>query len=268
MAKNRLLFFGLILVLGVSLLTISCAFIIVPYPQARAPWSSRLFYDRTFPLESGGRVEFLAEASEVSLEIKGQEKEELRLTASQSLPFSARGAIVLGPGRSQPRIETEIRESSLLIRVEERKETGFPIKVDLQVPRKVELNPIRIINGEVIVRDLFGSLVVHLEGGKLKINNFSGSVDASVETGDIEAEILDLREEDELNLRTMEGNILLSLESQAEATIEAKAVDGHIASDFPSGPETGNHLVFRLGEGKARIFLTTLHGDIRIKRIE
>lgn len=257
-----------LLVCGAFLLSGSCALVIVPYPQAGTSRSGQVFYDRTFTLEPGGRVNFLAEIQEVSLEIKGQEKEELQVIASQSLPFSPRGIIIFGGRRDLPRVETETRDSSIYIRTRKGKETIFPVKIEMRVPRKVELNQVRINEGNIFVHDLFGLLVIRAEKAMLRIINFSGSVDASVEAGDIEAEVLDLRGEDVVDLRTTEGDIELSLEPHAEATIQAMVSDGRIISDFPSDSEPESQLDLRLGGGKARIKLRALKGNIRLKKIE
>lgn len=266
MGLNQFRFF--LLVAAAFLFSGSCAIVIMPYPQAGASWSGQVFYDRTFPLKPGDRVDFLAEVREVLLEIKGQEKEELRVIASQGFPFSTRGAVVFGRRRGLPRLEVETRDSSIYIRVEEGKEAIFPVKVELRVPRKVELKQIRINDGDIFVHDLYGTLVIRAEKASLRINNFSGSVDASLAAGDIEAEVLDLREEDEVNLQTREGDIELWLEPQAQATIQARAAEGRITSDFPTESEPGSELDFRLGEGKAMVSLSAVKGNIRLKKIE
>lgn len=266
MHPKQLSFF--LLVGGALLLLGSCALVIVPYPQAGTSWSGQVFYDRTFTLEPGGRVNFLAEVQEISLEIKGQEKEELRIIASQSLPFSPRGTIIFGGRRDLPRVETETRDSSIYIWTRKGKETIFPVKIEMRVPRKVELNQVSINDGDIFVHDLFGLLVIRAERAMLRIINFSGSVDASVEAGGIEAEVLDLREEDVVDLRTTEGDIELSLEPQAEATIQATVSDGRIISDFPPESEPGSQLDLRLGDGKAKVKLRALKGNIRLKKIE
>ncbi|MGQ9470107.1 MAG: hypothetical protein ACUVR0_00230 [Candidatus Aminicenantales bacterium] len=265
MRLNHFSFF--LLVGGAFLLAGSCALVIVPSHQAGTSWSGQVFYDRTFALEPGGRVDFLAEVQEVSLEIKGQKKEELRVIASRSLPFSPRGTIILGGRRDLPRVETETRGSSIYIQTRKGKETIFPVKIEMRVPKKVELNQVRINDGDIFVHDLFGLLVVRAERAMLRIINFSGSVDASVEAGNIVAEVLDLRGEDEVDLRATEGDIELSLEPDAEATIQATVSDGRIISDFPCDSEPGSQLDLRLGGGKARIKLRALKGNIRLKKI-
>jgi len=246
----------------------ACAFIIVPYSPPGSSWPQQIIYDRTFPLTSGGQVELSLEGLEAEVEIAGGVKEEVRITASQSGPFYRRGIVIAGSRRDSPRFEVEPSESRLKVKVAAKKETIFPVRLELRVPRQVELRPIYLEKGNIFIRDLFGLVAVNLGRGNLKVSNFSGSLSAMLDKGQIEAEVLDLREEDEINLMSGEGNISLLLEPQVSACLEAEAPEGRISSDFPLDQSQSNQVTATLGEGKAKIVLTALKGNIELKKNE
>jgi len=246
----------------------SCAFIIVPYSPPGSSWPQQIIYDRTFPLTSGGQVDLAVEGLEAEVEIAGADKEEVRIIASQSLPFYRRGIVIAGSRQDSPRVEVEPLESRLKVKVTAKRQTIFPVRLELRVPRRVELTPIFLESGNIFVRDLFGLVSVNLGTGNLKVSNFSGSLLALLDKGQIEAEVLDLREEDEINLMSGEGNISLLLEPQVSARLEAEAPEGQISSDFPLDQSQSNQVSATLGAGKAKIVLTALKGDIKLKKNE
>jgi len=256
---------------GIILLLIvfsSCAIVFMPYYSAGGDWPARVFFDHRYKLPSGGSLDLLIEEVEAVIEIVGQKEEEVHIVASQSLPFYRRGVMMGGLSRSFPRIEVENQESALKIRVEGRKQTLFPINISLTVPRNVNLKRINLKEGSVTIRDLFGQARIDPERGNLKIKNFSGSLEASVMKGNLEAEVLDLRENDDIKLLTEEGDITLFLEPEASAQIEAQALRGRLTFEFPYEERDENCLVTTLKEGGAKIFLRSMKGDIKLRKIE
>ncbi|MCX7974546.1 MAG: hypothetical protein N3B16_08600 [Candidatus Aminicenantes bacterium] len=257
-----------ILILLFLIFFVSCAVVFVPYAPSGSGWPSQVFFDHRNKFPFGGTIDLSIGELETEIEISGHKKEEVWVVASQSLPFY-RPPMVLSSRRSLfPQIKVNQKVDILEIRVEERKPTIFPIKVDLSVPQNVKLESINLKTGKIFIHDLFGLIRVNLEKGDLKINNFSGSIEASVMKGQIEVEILDLKNEDEVRLMTEEGKITLFLEPEASAKIEAHALHGQISCEFPLQKPIENPLIVSLNEGKAILFLRTLNGDIEIKKIK
>jgi hypothetical protein len=94
-------------------------------------------------------------------------------------------------------------------------------------------------------------------------------VDIALGSGSVEAELLDIRPEDEVRIKTEQGDIMLYLEPGVEAQVEADAPDGEVSSDFDlKQPLPAKTVSVRLGEGKASILLSALHGVIKIKKVE
>jgi len=245
----------------------ACAIVISPYYSGGGNWPAQIFFDHRYKLPSAGSLALHIEEVEAEIEIVGQKEEEAHIVASQSLPFYRQGMMMGGLSRSFPRIKVETGESALEIRVEGRKQTLFPVKILLTVPENINLERINLKEGNITIRDLFGRARIELERGNLKIQNFSGSIEASVMRGNLEAEVLDLRENDDISLLAEEGDITLFLEPEASAHIEAQALRGRLTFEFPHEGTADNYLVTTLKEGGAKIFLRSMKGDIKVKKI-
>ncbi|MEW5901506.1 MAG: hypothetical protein AB1715_08615, partial [Acidobacteriota bacterium] len=101
------------------------------------------------------------------------------------------------------------------------------------------------------------------------VRNFSGSLDIQTGRGRVEAEVLDLRSQDEIHIRLEEGDIVLFLQPGVGAELEAEAPEGGISSEIELGQTLPAAKVsVQLGEGKTVIDLTALRGDIRIRKVE
>lgn len=258
-----------IIVASLSLIYLaSCALVFVPYYPGGGDWPGQVFFDHRYQFSSGGKIDLEVEEIEVELEIMGQKEDEVRLVASQSLPFYRRGMMTSGLRRSSPQVKVETLEEALKIRIEGRKQTVFPVRIMMNVPRKINLDQINLKEGKVTIRDLFGSARINLERGNLKINNFSGSIEASVGKGNIEAEVLDLRDNDEITLMTEEGDLTLFLEPEAGAKIQAETLEGRLNFDFPFEETSDKYVVTTLNEGKAVIILRSMKGNINVRKIK
>jgi hypothetical protein len=99
----------------------------------------------------------------------------------------------------------------------------------------------------------------------LKVENYSGSLKAQVWRGRIEAEVLDLRSEDEVQLTARAGDLTLYLEKGVSAKIEAEA-SAWVTSEFDLGTAPpANKVSAVLGSGGAILTLKALNGRIALK---
>ncbi len=101
---------------------VSCALVFVPYYPGGGDWPGQVFFDHRYKLSSGGTIDLKIEEIEVEIEITGQKEDEVRLVASQSLPFYRRGMMTTGLRRSAPQVKVETLESALKIGLEGRKQ--------------------------------------------------------------------------------------------------------------------------------------------------
>jgi len=142
------------------------------------------------------------------------------------------------------------------------------IHYEISVPESIKLKDIRIGKGSLTVGDVYGEMAVSIDVGDLIVENYSGLLDAQLGLGSVEAEVLDLRNEDRVKVTVREGDIDLSLEKQVGAMLEAATAAGEIASDFDlKAARPLSKVAAQLGSGQALITLKTLKGNIRLKKI-
>jgi hypothetical protein len=244
--------------LGLSVIFVfsaSCVIAVVDnqeYGRFRPP---KEFHENV-PLAAGGTISLENWGGDIL--ISGWEKDEVDIRADEisSRPFGRRIQFI-NKRDLEPRVRVEQEDDLIRIRTDEsaRDEEMTRVNYTLSVPHSVNLKEILNRNGDIHITDLYGRVFIDLQEGDVSIENFSGTMDASVSRGSVVAEILDFRDEDEVKILVREGDITLSLESGAEAWIEASAPRGDVDSDFDLKSHKGT-----------RISLTALDGDIRIKK--
>ncbi|MBN2264877.1 MAG: hypothetical protein JW775_03595 [Candidatus Aminicenantes bacterium] len=169
--------------------------------------------------------------------------------------------------------DVEIRETGagLLVRTPTFEGLGQPpdVTYEVRVPESVNLAGIRISEGDLAVSDCYGGLEASVDEGNLLVRNYSGPVRATIGIGDADVEILDLRDRDEIVISTRRGDIVLRLERDAGAIVEANAPRGEIASDFDLGRRLpASSVKGWIGQGGPMVILTASDGRIQIVRTQ
>jgi len=238
----------------------ACVIAVVDYPYSEGRWMPKSSFTRTLTLKPGGAVSL--ENARGNIEIEGWDEEKVEISAEGKRGYPPSRRLYVSTWR-QPDLEIRIKTTPDSISIETdptiQKDDTRLVNYVLRVPQSIRLQSIRNRSGDIRVADLYGGIDVDLEEGTVRIENFSGSVDVRLGNGDVEAEVLDLRPEDEVQITTERGDIRLYLEPQADIRLEASAPRGSILSDFDLGKEEEP-------AQKTRLSLTALNGDIRIKK--
>ncbi|NOR15515.1 MAG: hypothetical protein GQ544_07415 [Candidatus Aminicenantes bacterium] len=232
----------------------ACYFEIPGYPPSGVYYSPSGFR-RAVDFPSGGTLSL--RSFDGYIEISGWEAERVELFAE----------------KKNPALEIEFDKSGetleISARCPDKEGKGCVTEFYLDVPQDINLRDIIGRDGDVLIRDLYGNVAIQVRKGSVQVDNFSGSLVATVSEGTIEARILDLREKDEVKLLTEKGDIILYLESDLTGEIKGFAPKGQISSEFGSDdPESEQEFAVKLGEGGTRLSLTALDGDIRIRVIK
>ncbi|MDH7512198.1 MAG: DUF4097 family beta strand repeat-containing protein [Clostridiales bacterium] len=251
--------FFLCSLLGVVLLA-ACVIAVIDYPYDEGRFVPKSSFRRTIAFERGGTISL--ENARGNIEIKGWDEERIEISAVERRSTVPARRFYVSTWR-QSDLSIRVKESPGIISIEtdptiQKDETRL-VNFTLFVPQSVRLQGIRNRRGDIRVADVYGSVDVDLEEGTVRIENFSGSVDVRLRRGDVEAELLDLRPEDDVRIATERGDIRLYLEPQAAIRLEASAPRGRIISDFDLGKEEES-------AQETRLLLEALNGDIRIKK--
>lgn len=244
-----------------SLFLLGSCLIVVEGPRGEGGrWLPGASFEKTFPMKPGEEVSL--ENGRGDIEVVGWDEEKLQVRAEERRETLPSGRVRFHSWtRGELDIEVQSSAGRISIRTPTRvqEDEGRSVDYDLRVPRSVHLRPLLYRRGHIQIADIYGSVAVEGEEGDVIIENFSGSLDIRLGQGDVEAEVLDIRPEDEIHIATEKGHIRLYLEPQARIQLEASAPNGSIVSDFDLNPQ--------LEPGtSARVSLHALSGDIWIKK--
>jgi hypothetical protein len=223
-------------------------------------------YHKTVYFDSGGTLSL--ENYNGDLEIRGWERTEVEVFAERMIPRPLETKVyVVGTIDYKPKIYFDKYKD--LIKIKTRYSArGEAQEVDyfINVPHFTNLKDIKNKSGNVFVSDLTGEAVIDLVNGELEVENFSGSLSASVRDGFVRASFYDLRGEDEIKITNRQGDIEIYLPQDIEAQLEASTPNGMISSDFDLDQQLpADKVSAQLGAGGALISLQALNGHIKIK---
>jgi hypothetical protein len=254
--------------LAVAFLASAACLIVLDDPGLDALGTVREFR-RVLPFSSNGVLSI--RNLDGDIDIRGWDRSELEIVVESERRSGRRGWLVGSPN-GRPRFDVETEGNSLTVRTrwEGNDSDAYPVHYFVNVPRAVDLRDLSTQRGHILIADLFGKARVSVLDGDLKVENYSGSLDASVSRGRIQAEVLDVRQEDEIRLTIRSGDLTMLLQPEANVKIEAEASAG-ISGDWPAagtGAGTARTASFTLGNGAAPVTLRASAGRIELRKIQ
>lgn len=245
----------------------SCIITVIDSSGASAGrWSEE--FHKVIPLDSEGTLSL--ENIYGDIEIHGWDKEEVEIYAEKKILLpSGKKVRWYSTGYPVPKIDVDEFEDYIKIKTKppRRDMEETVVNYYLSVPHSIDLKDIVTREGEVVIADFYGEAVIDLRKGDIEVENFSGSLNASVVTGSVKAILYDLRSSDEIRITTKEGDISIYLQSDINAQIDASTPNGYISSEFEfKEPLPATKISEQIGKGGTVISLSSLNGDIRIKK--
>lgn len=138
----------------------------------------------------------------------------------------------------------------------------------VRLPRGVKVEA-STINGDVEVRGASAPIVAGTVNGDVTVETSAGPVRATTVNGDAQATISGFGESGDVNLTTVHGDATLDLPASVDAVLDGHTVTGDITSDFPltiTGKFASHDLAGTLGTGGRRIHITTVAGDVAVRK--
>ena len=258
------------MIAAAAILSAAACFIPIYLPDSGSSEPRNEFH-RVVALDPGGAISL--DNANGDIEIRGWDKNEVEITAEDEWGRAyGRGTWSNGwGGASGPKIEVDKIENYVKIRtrISGREDEIRSVHYYLNVPRSVDLRDVRGKEGDILIADLYGKVRADLEDGNIKIENFSGSLDLSLGTGTVEAEILDLRPDDEIRITVKEGPVTLLLQPDINARLDLSAANGAITAEFDLGQTLPDKKVKGLIGARtdaAAVSVTALDGNIRLNK--
>jgi hypothetical protein len=140
------------------------------------------------------------------------------------------------------------------------------VEYHIMVPRRANLENIRLINGGLSVSGVSGPVRASSVNGGIRADRLAGEAELSTVNGRLEAEFQRLSRCNRISLTSVNGPIRLSLPNGAAATVMAQNLSGGIDADFGRpwlGPG-GHRLEASLNGGGTSIHLKNVNGGIAI----
>lgn len=138
----------------------------------------------------------------------------------------------------------------------------------VRLPRGVKVDA-STINGDVEVRGASAPIGVGTVNGDVTVETSAGPVRAVTVNGDAQASIRGFADVGDVNITTVHGDATLDLPDQVDAVLDGHTVTGDISSDFPltiAGKFASHDLTGTLGKGGRRIHITTVAGDVQVRK--
>lgn len=152
-----------------------------------------------------------------------------------------------------------------------RRHSGWSVSYEIFVPQTSDVT-LKSVNGGITISDVRGQLRFDVVNGGVHLTRVAGDVSGASVNGGVSVElagpVFDGRQ---LDVKTQNGGVTLTVPSQYSAHIQAETNMGHIQSDFPItmvGDLTPRQLDFNVGSGGALIHVATKNGGVRVKRTE
>ena len=251
--------------LGVVVGTL-CAMLLAGRAFASEPLTQE--FHKTYTLNADGRVSL--ENINGAVTITGWDRNELQLDAVKRARRQER--------LDEAKIVVESSANSISIRTQypERDHTfnwgdeNNPASVDytLHVPRGARLDEIELVNGSLEIHDVAGDVHASSVNGRVLAKDLAGRADLSTVNGRTEAEFRQLPKS-HIKASSVNGSVLVTIPSDANADVHASTVSGGISTDFALNVHResfgGHNLDGRLGSGGTEIELSNVNGHIELR---
>ncbi len=139
------------------------------------------------------------------------------------------------------------------------------VEYTLTVPRLATIDGVELVNGDLLIDGVEGSVEADTVNGTIVVRGASGEIELETVNGGIELE-LGSSVSDEISLSSVNGTIEVYLNGSAE--IRAETVNGKIRNDFgievKKGKYVGSSMNGTIGGGGPTIEIETVNGGIRV----
>lgn len=231
-------------------------------------------FEQTYPLNANGRVS----VSNVngSITVEAWDRNEVKLEAVKTADTKehlAEVQIRIDANKDSFSVETDYgswRRSENGGVWKNRNNGRLEVQYRLQVPRGAVLDEVETVNGSVTISNMTNSTKASAVNGNVKATNLRGTARISTVNGTTEADFDSLASTGQITLDTVNGKVLLTIPSDASATVRADTVNGQITNDFGlpvrKGEYVGRDLYGKIGNGDVKIKLNSVNGELSIRR--
>jgi len=228
-------------------------------------------FHQTYPLTPGGRVSIANINGDVH--ISAWDRNEVKVDAvkrAYSAERLAEVTIDVTNSADSVLIKTKYPDRNWNSEGRGRENSSASVEYTLTIPRGARLDSAELVNGSLDVDGVQGDVQASLVNGTVKAGGLGGEVKLSTVNGAVEANVARLDDAKGVSLNSVNGSIVLTVPSGANAQVKASTLHGAITNDFglavDDGQYVGHTLSGQIGAGGPRIRLNNVNGSISIKR--
>ncbi|NVM04367.1 MAG: DUF4097 family beta strand repeat protein [Candidatus Helarchaeota archaeon] len=130
---------------------------------------------------------------------------------------------------------------------------------------------LKTTNGSILASNVKGDINAKTTNGKVNLKGIIGNVSAKSTNGEIHSQIIEIDVAIEMNFKTTNGSIEVSLPSGIDADLDASTTNGKISSEFPvvvQGEINKRHITGKINNGGPLIYIRTTNGSIKVSESE
>lgn len=149
-----------------------------------------------------------------------------------------------------------------------RKDYQWSVSYEIFVPKRTDLS-LEAYNGGIYIADVSGRIEFNGHNGGVVLKRVGGTVRGGTTNGGLLVELDGARwDGEELDVKTTNGGIVMSLPENYSAHLETGTVNGHLSIDFPVTVQgrISRELAVNLGGGGPTVRAMTTNGGVKIKR--
>jgi hypothetical protein len=152
---------------------------------------------------------------------------------------------------------------------ESARHSGWSVSYEIFVPQTTDLN-LKTHNGGISISDVRGRIEFDAVNGGVHLRRVAGDISGATVNGGLNVELVgNSWEGRQLEARTSNGGVTISMPEFYSAHIQTETVNGGIQSDFPitlHGNLRPRNLDFNVGSGGPLIHVTTTNGGVKLKK--
>ena len=148
------------------------------------------------------------------------------------------------------------------------RDNDVAVDFEIRVPNGVRVGVFGV-NGGVSVEGASSEVRASSVNGSVDAVSMGGPVQASTVNGSIHATMGRLEGDEDLTYKTVNGTVVAEFTGDVDADIELSTVNGRFQIDWPvtiSGKINPRHLRTTLGKGGRRIKLSTVNGNVELRK--
>jgi hypothetical protein len=142
------------------------------------------------------------------------------------------------------------------------------VDFDVSVPAGVRIGA-HTVNSAVSVTGATSEVRAGTVNGGVTVETAGGPVSAATVNGSVRVSMPNYKPTEDMHFATVNGSVVVELGNDVNADVELRTVNGRFTTDFPvtlNGRIDPRHLQATLGSGGPRITMTTVNGNVELRK--